>query len=110
LLTCLDVKTGRLHWTCDMLAACWTTPLIADGRLFVTDEDGDISVFRPSADPNQAGMAAKPDQNGKINPLEFQPVIEINMGSSVYCTPIAANGVLYIANKHHLFAIQGAEK
>jgi hypothetical protein len=104
------VKTGRPHWTCDLLAACWATPLIADGRLFVPDEDGDISIFRLSADPRQAGMAAKPDEKGKINPLEYQPVIEINMGNSVYCTPIAANGVLYIATKDHLFAIQVAKK
>jgi hypothetical protein len=33
------------------------------------------------------------------------PLAEINMGSSIYSTPIAANGVLYIANRSRLFAI-----
>jgi outer membrane protein assembly factor BamB len=110
LLHCLDIKTGRPHWTCDMLAACWSTPLIADGRLFVGDEDGDINIFRPSPDPKQAGIAAKPDDKGKINPLDLQPLSEINMGNSVYCTPIAANGVLFVTSKDHLFAIQRPEK
>ena len=27
------------------------------------------------------------------------------MGSSVYSTPVVANGVLFIANRTHLFAI-----
>jgi hypothetical protein len=27
------------------------------------------------------------------------------MGNAVYSTPIVANGVLYIANKDHVFAI-----
>jgi len=30
------------------------------------------------------------------------------MGSSVYCTPIPANGALFIANRNQLFAL--AEK
>jgi hypothetical protein len=31
---------------------------------------------------------------------------EINMGNSVYSTPIVADNVLYIANRTHLFAIE----
>jgi hypothetical protein len=34
----------------------------------------------------------------------------INMGNSVYSTPIVANNVLYIANKSTLFAIQAPGK
>jgi hypothetical protein len=33
---------------------------------------------------------------------------EINMGSSVYSTPVPANGVLYISNRNQLYAL--AEK
>jgi hypothetical protein len=29
-----------------------------------------------------------------------------NMGSPVYCSPIFANGVLYLMNREHLYAIQ----
>ena len=34
---------------------------------------------------------------------------EIYMGNSVYSTPIVADGVLYIANRTHLFAIAAEE-
>ena len=33
-------------------------------------------------------------------------IAEINMGTSVYSTPIAVGNTLYIANKSHLFAIR----
>src|SRR5690606_25666790 len=86
LVHCVDAKTGKPYWTHDMLAASWGSPLIADGKVYVGDEDGDVTVF-------------------KLSP-ELEIISEINMGNSVYSTPVAANGVLYIANKTHLFAIQ----
>jgi outer membrane protein assembly factor BamB len=89
LFHCLDLETGKPLWTHDMLAASWGSPLIADGKVYIGDEDGDISVFRLSR--------------------EKDLLAEINMGNSVYSTPIAVGDTLYIANKSHLFAIkQGA--
>ena len=35
---------------------------------------------------------------------------EINMGNSIYSTPIVAGDTLYIANKSHLFAIRANAK
>ena len=86
LFHCVDAKTGKVHWTYDMLAAAWGSPLIAGDKVYVGDEDGDIAVFNLTAE-------------------KHDPLAEINMLNSVYSTPIVANGVLYIANKDHLFAI-----
>ena len=86
LFHCLDVKTGKPHWTHDMLAASWGSPLVADGKVYIGDEDGDICIFKL----------------GK----EMELLGEINMGNSVYSTPIAVGDTLYIANKSHLFAIR----
>jgi len=91
LFHCLDAKTGKAHWTYDMLAEAWGSPLIIEGKVFVGDQDGDIAIFNLSAEPHQ-------------------PLIEINMGNAVYTTPIVANDVLYIANKSHLFAIKATDK
>ena len=86
LFHCVDVKTGKPFWTHDMLAAAWGSPLIADGKVYIGDEDGDISIFTLSR--------------------EKDLLAEINMGNSVYSTPIAVGDTLYIANKSHLFAIR----
>jgi outer membrane protein assembly factor BamB len=85
-LHCLDLSTGKPNWTFDMLAAIWGSPYVADGKVYLGDEDGDVVVF-------QAGK-------------ELKKIAEINMGSAVYSTPVAANGVLYIMNRNELFAIK----
>jgi len=86
-LHCLDAKTGQVYWTHDMFAAMWGSPLVADGKLYLGDEDGDVVVM-------QAGK-------------EKKLIAEINMGSSVYSSPVPANGVLYIMNRNQLFALTG---
>ena len=90
LFHCVDLKTGKPHWTHDMLAASWGSPLIVDGKVYIGDEDGDISIFTLSKEKDLVG--------------------EVNMGNSVYSTPIVAGDTLYIANKSHLFAIREGAK
>ncbi len=87
-LHCLDAKTGKPYWVHDMLAAVWGSPLVADGKVYLGDEDGDVVVL----------------QHGK----EKKILAEMNMGSSVYATPVPANGVLFLMNRNQLFAL--AEK
>lgn len=85
ILHCLDAKTGKPYWTYDMLAPVWGSPLLADGKVYLGDQDGDVTVF-----------AAAP---------EMKKIAEIDMGASVYSTPVPANGVLYIMTPATLFAI-----
>ncbi len=98
---CLDAMADgepKVHWTYDMFAAAWGSPLIVDGKVYIGDEDGDVAIFNHSADP----AVALKDDDGEPVPA----VGEINMGNSVYSTPIVADNVLYISNRTHLFAIE----
>jgi outer membrane protein assembly factor BamB len=84
-LHCVDIKTGKPLWVHDMLAAVWGSPLVVDGKVYMGDEDGDVVIL-------QAGPKTK-------------VLAEMNMGNSIYSTPVPANGVLYIANRNQLFAL-----
>lgn len=84
-LHAIDADTGKNFWTYDMLAAMWGSPIVIDGKIYLGDEDGDVAVL----------------QTGK----QMKLIAEMNMGSSVYCTPVPANGVLFIANRNQLYAI-----
>jgi len=84
-LHALDAKTGQVYWTHDLFAAVWGSPILIDGKIYIGDEDGDVAIL----------------QEGKTKKV----IAEINMGSSVYSTPVPANGVLYIANRNQLFAL-----
>ena len=100
LVHCLDARTGRPHWTFDLLAACWTTPLIVGERVYVADEDGDVAIFALSADPTKSFKKV-----GVGKDAVYEPLQEINMPDTIYTTPVVANNVLYIATKSELFAI-----
>ena len=97
LFHCLDATTGQVHWTYDLLAAAWGSPLIVDGKVYIGDEDGEVAIFRHAADREQAMRQVDGD---------WEPYYGTrDMGNSVYSTPIVADNVLYISNRTHLFAI-----
>jgi outer membrane protein assembly factor BamB len=84
-LHALDARTGEVLWVHDLLAAVWASPLYANGRVYIGDEDGDVVVM-------QAGR-------------EKKLLAEMNMGSSVYTTAVPAHGTLYLTSRNQLFAL-----
>ena len=90
LFRAMDVKTGKTLWTHDMLSAVWSSPYVVDGRVFLGDEDGDLVVFREGP--------------------KKEILLDTYMDNSLYTTPVAANGVLYVTNRSKLFALQKGAK
>lgn len=87
---CLDAETGKLYWTHDMKAHMWSSTLVADGKVYAGDEDGDFVVMAASK--------------------EKKLITEINLGTPVYSTPVVANGVIYVSSNTHLFAFHDAAR
>jgi len=81
----LDAKTGQEYWQHDLFSGVWASPLVADEKVYIGDEDGDITVFAV----------------GK----EKKVLAEMNMGSSVYGTPVPAHGTLFLNNRNELYAL-----
>ena len=69
-----------------MEAAIWGSAMLADGKLYLCDEDGDVAIFESAR--------------------EMKEIATHNLGSPVYCSPVFANGVLYLMNREHLYAIE----
>ncbi|MFW6198374.1 MAG: PQQ-binding-like beta-propeller repeat protein [Acidobacteriota bacterium] len=82
----LDIETGEELWTYDTFAAVWGSPLVVDGKVYLGDEDGDVVIL----------------EHGR----EMNVIAEHNMGSSVYSTPVPANGALFIASRNQLFKLR----
>ena len=82
---CLDADTGELHWIYDMKAHMWGSTLVADGKVYVGDEDGDFVVLA---------------SDKKMTLLS-----ETYFPAPIYSTPVVANGVLYVATQSHLYAL-----
>ena len=84
-LHCIDLETGKIYWEHDLLAAIWGSPYLVDGKLYIGDEDGDVTVLAASK--------------------EKKLIAEMNMANSVYGTAVAANGALYLMTRSHLYSI-----
>ncbi len=87
---CLDAETGEQYWKHDTMGHIWGSPLLADGKVYVGNEDGYLTILR-------AGKEYTKDE-----------VVEIDVVAPVYSSAVAANGVLYVATATHLFAIAEA--
>jgi outer membrane protein assembly factor BamB len=90
---CLDAETGKVNWVYDMKAHMWGSTFLADGKVYVGDEDGDFVI-----------LPAKKN----FDPKKEKPIFEVNMGAPVLSTPVTANGVLYVMSQTHLYAVGGS--
>jgi hypothetical protein len=82
---CVDAITGKAYWTHRTKGDIWASTLVADGKVYVADRRGDFWV-----------LAASKKKNVLHNTL---------FDSEINGTPVAANGVLYVATMKYLYAI-----
>jgi outer membrane protein assembly factor BamB len=83
---CFDAGTGKEVWKHDTQSRIWGSTLLADGKVYAGNENGTLTVLR-------AGR-------------EMKKLAEIDFAAPLYSTPVAANGVLYVATDKHLYALQ----
>ncbi len=85
-LHCVDAATGAVVWTHDVKGDSWATPLVADGRVYFATRRGEFLVFAASR--------------------EKRLLAEVALDKAISATPVAANGVLYVATMTHLYALR----
>jgi len=86
-LHCLNPDTGEVIWTHDTEARIWGSPLLADGKVYLGNEQGDLTILAASK--------------------EKKVINKFNFEGAIYSTPITANGTLFIATDKWLYAIGG---
>ncbi|HEX5272426.1 MAG TPA: PQQ-binding-like beta-propeller repeat protein, partial [Gemmataceae bacterium] len=84
-LHCLGAATGKQYWEEDVKAQIWATPLWVDGKVYVPDDTGNVTIF----------------EHGK----EKKVVGKVEMDEGVKAAPVVANGVLYLVTSKRLYAI-----
>jgi hypothetical protein len=87
---CLDAETGQCYWTHETKGQMFGSTLVDDGKIYTGNGNGKLTI-----------LAA-----GK----EKKVLNEIRLGSAINATPVAANGVLYVATQRELYALQKMSK
>jgi outer membrane protein assembly factor BamB len=87
---CLDAATGETVWTREIQGEVWSSPLVADGKVYVGTRAGQLSVFTA-------------DRQGKL-------LATMEMNSAIAGAPTAANGVLYISTANRLYALANSAR
>jgi len=85
-LHCIDAATGQSVWTHELGGEVWASALVADGKVYAATRRGDFWVFRLAR--------------------EKEILHRVQLDGPVSATPVAANGVLYVATQTRLHAIR----
>jgi len=84
--SCVEAKTGKVHWNERLGGGCSSSPILADGKLYVPNEAGTIYVV----------------QTGR----EFKLLSKKSLGERTLASPAVADGALFLRSAKHLWRFQ----
>ena len=84
-IMCVDTATGKELWSHPLGGEIWSSPLVADGKLYLGTRRGKFLIFAATRDKK----------------LLYQTTFDEPIDAS----PVAANGVIYVATHTTLYAL-----
>jgi outer membrane protein assembly factor BamB len=84
-LVCYDAKTGEKIWEKEFNDGFYSSPMIADGKLYIIDLGGITHIM-------------KADRSGTM-------IAEPEMGEEGFALPVFADGMIYLRGMEHLYCI-----
>ena len=84
-VVCYDTQTGTKYWDKDLGNSVYSSPIIAEGKLFVLDRTGIMHIIK--VDKTYASLG------------------EPKLGEKSDCTPAFVNGRIYIRGEKNLYCI-----
>jgi outer membrane protein assembly factor BamB len=90
MIHCVDAETGKPYWTHQAKGDMWASTLVADGKVYIGTRRKDFWVLAASKEKNV--------------------ISSMTLDSPLNATPVATNGVLYIATMKNLYAIHKSTK
>ena len=115
LVHCIDAKSGKVHWTHDLMAEIWSSAMIVEDKVFIGTGNSEVAIFGLSSDPTVAlkkkekEKEEKSEEGEEPEEDEWAPLSRVDMSAAVYTTPVVAENILYVADYNHLYAIQAPD-
>lgn len=86
--TCLNAKTGEIHWSERLPGAYWGSPIAADGLIYCVSQEGHVPVFKANK--------------------KFELVANNKLGDGFTASPAVAGKSLLLRSKSHLYRVEKA--
>ena len=84
-MACYDAKTGEIYWEHEFDNGFYSSPMLADGKIYLMDMQGIMHIFKAEK--------------------TFELVAESPIGENCMTTPAFSDGMIYIRGNKHLFCI-----
>ncbi len=84
---CYDAKTGEKLWSQEFGDAIYSSPVFADGKVYVTDMTGKTHIIKSTRD--------------------YQPVATPELGEKAVCSPVFQDGKVYLRGMNNLYCVGG---
>ena len=84
-MACYDLKTGEKYWEHDVGKTLYSSPMFADGKIYLMDNDGVMRIY----------------EFGK----EMKLIAENKLGDKTGTVPAFADGKIYIRGDKNLYCI-----
>ena len=88
-LTCVDAKTGKLHWQQRVGGNYSASPIFADGRIYLLSEEGVATVLAPGR--------------------TFQKLAVNELDGATLASMAVARGSFFIRSHTHLYKLAGSQ-
>jgi outer membrane protein assembly factor BamB len=85
-VSCLDIKTGKMLWEHQFDTGFSSSPIIVGDKVFLADLTGKLQIFKLST--------------------TFESIGESNLGETIYASPAFASERLFIRCMNHLYGIR----
>jgi outer membrane protein assembly factor BamB len=85
---CLDVETGKDLWPATTRlpqGTIWGSPVLVDGRFYVTNQNGNTIVFKPGAETFELLAENKLDERSNSTPAVSNGQIFVRTYKALYC-------------------------
>jgi hypothetical protein len=110
-LHCVNANTGEPYWIHDVRASVWGSPVLLGDRVFLGTDAGDLFAYKHSAKPERFDVlaAGQPRALQKAARAQFEAqsvAARIEFPHGLQATPVAVDGVLFVATESTLFALK----
>jgi outer membrane protein assembly factor BamB len=89
-VVCYDAQTGKKYWDHDFNKDVFSSPVIAEGKVYVLDRDGKMHIFKADK--------------------EYSAVGESSLGEKTVATPAFSNGHIFIRGLQNLYCIENKQE